>query len=238
MITPVRTRSASSSGIQSASRTACSAAAMAKRMKLSTLRWSFGAIQSSGLNVPSDPSPRAPRRRCRVARCAGIEPGDLPRPRLPRHQPRPGLLHAAGQRRHHAEPGYDHAPHRHPPLVRRSHRLARKPADGQVASARSPSSPNRDRATETLAVADPVPPQGPRGAEPRIPASAVARSLPAVSSGYRRKISAIPTTTSAAPAHAAAAGRWPVLSQSSGRISTGEVADSVETMPTFPPASA
>ena len=56
-ITPVRSRSASPSGIQSASRSACSAAVSAKRMKLSTLRWSFGATQSSGLNVPSDPSP-------------------------------------------------------------------------------------------------------------------------------------------------------------------------------------
>ena len=57
MITPVRSRSASSSGIQPASRSACSAAAIANRMKVSTLRWSFGAIQSSGLKVPSDPSP-------------------------------------------------------------------------------------------------------------------------------------------------------------------------------------
>ena len=58
MMTPVLSRSSSSSGIQSASRSACSAAVIAKRMKLSTLRWSFGAIQSSGLNVPSDPSPQ------------------------------------------------------------------------------------------------------------------------------------------------------------------------------------
>ncbi len=57
MMTPVRSRSASSSGIQPASRTAWVAAAMASRMKRSTLRWSLGAIQSSGLNVPSDPSP-------------------------------------------------------------------------------------------------------------------------------------------------------------------------------------
>ena len=55
MITPVRSRSASSSGFQPASRSACSAAAIANRMKVSTLRWSFGAIQSSGLKVPSRP---------------------------------------------------------------------------------------------------------------------------------------------------------------------------------------
>ncbi len=57
MITPVRSRSASSSGIQSASRSACSAAVSAKRMNGSIFRWSFGATQSSGLNVPSEPSP-------------------------------------------------------------------------------------------------------------------------------------------------------------------------------------
>ena len=38
MITPVRSRSASSSGFQPASVTACSAAVNAKRMKASTLR--------------------------------------------------------------------------------------------------------------------------------------------------------------------------------------------------------
>ena len=58
IITPVRQRPSSSSGIQPASRTACTAAATPYRMKSSTLRWSFGSIHSSGLNVPSLPSPR------------------------------------------------------------------------------------------------------------------------------------------------------------------------------------
>ena len=56
-MTPVRSRSASSSGFHPASASACSAAAIANRMKTSTLRLSLGAIQSSALNVPSDPSP-------------------------------------------------------------------------------------------------------------------------------------------------------------------------------------
>ena len=59
---------ASSSGFQPASVSACSAAAMANRMKLSTLRWSFGAIQSSGLKEPSLPSPKGTSQAIVVAR--------------------------------------------------------------------------------------------------------------------------------------------------------------------------
>jgi hypothetical protein len=57
IITPVRSLP-SSSGCQPESFTAWSAAAMAYRMKSSTLRCSFGSIQSSGLKLPSLPSPR------------------------------------------------------------------------------------------------------------------------------------------------------------------------------------
>ncbi len=57
IITPVRSRSSSVCGVQPLSFTACSAAAMPYRMKSSTLRRSFGSIQSSGLKLPSDPSP-------------------------------------------------------------------------------------------------------------------------------------------------------------------------------------
>jgi len=57
IITPVRSKSSCASGVQPESSTACCAAATPYRMKSSTLRRSFGAIQSSGLNVPSVPSP-------------------------------------------------------------------------------------------------------------------------------------------------------------------------------------
>lgn len=46
---------------------------------------------------------------------------------------------------------------------------------------------------------------------------------------YRVKISAIPAITTRAPPHAPAAGRCPVRSQMSGRMITGDVAESVET---------
>ncbi len=58
IITPVRQRSSSVAGTQPESCTACTAAAIPYRMKSSTLRCSFGSIQSSGLNVPAVPSPR------------------------------------------------------------------------------------------------------------------------------------------------------------------------------------
>ncbi len=57
IMTPVFSRFSSSSGFQPESSIACWAAAMPNRMKSSTLRRSLGAIQSSGLNVPSEPSP-------------------------------------------------------------------------------------------------------------------------------------------------------------------------------------
>src|SRR5205085_7995004 len=58
IIVPVAQRSSSLAGCQSASSSACRAAHMAKMMKSSTLRWSFGSIHWSGLNVPLLPSPR------------------------------------------------------------------------------------------------------------------------------------------------------------------------------------
>ena len=55
---PVAQRSSSVEGCQSASSSACLAALIAKMMKSSTLRWSFGSIHWSALKVPSVPSPR------------------------------------------------------------------------------------------------------------------------------------------------------------------------------------
>ena len=83
MMTPVRSRSSSSSGFQSASRSACSAAAMAKRMKVSTLRWSFGDIQSSGLKVPSLPSPIGTSQAMPVGRCVASKRVIFPAPDWP-----------------------------------------------------------------------------------------------------------------------------------------------------------
>ena len=57
IITPVRSFSSSDGSSQPASRTACTAAAIPYRMKSSTLRRSLGSIQSSGLKLPSLPSP-------------------------------------------------------------------------------------------------------------------------------------------------------------------------------------
>ena len=56
--TPVAQRSSSVVGCQPASSSAWRAAHIAKTMKSSTLRWSFGSIHWSGLKVPSLPSPR------------------------------------------------------------------------------------------------------------------------------------------------------------------------------------
>src|SRR5487761_1821039 len=58
IITPVRSRSTGSVGFQSASSTACCAAASAKTINSSILRCSFGGTQSSALNEPDDVSPR------------------------------------------------------------------------------------------------------------------------------------------------------------------------------------
>src|SRR5580692_884490 len=58
IMVPVAQRSSSVAGCQLASSSACRAAAMAKMMKSSTLRWSFGSIHWSGLNVALEPSPR------------------------------------------------------------------------------------------------------------------------------------------------------------------------------------
>src|SRR5215469_3672099 len=58
IMVPVAHLSSSLSGCQLASSSACRAAAIAKMMKSSTLRWSFGSIHWSGLKVPSLPSPR------------------------------------------------------------------------------------------------------------------------------------------------------------------------------------
>src|SRR6516225_2257032 len=58
IMVPVAHLSSSVDGCQFASSSACVAAAMAKMMKSSTLRWSFGSIHWSGLKEPSLPSPR------------------------------------------------------------------------------------------------------------------------------------------------------------------------------------
>src|SRR3984885_2525020 len=57
IMVPVAQRSSSVEGCQSASSSAWRAAHIAKMMKSSTLRWSFGSIHWSGLNVLSVPSP-------------------------------------------------------------------------------------------------------------------------------------------------------------------------------------
>ena len=58
IMVPVAHLSSSVAGCQSASSSAWPAAAMPKMMKSSTLRWSFGSIQISGLKVSLVPSPR------------------------------------------------------------------------------------------------------------------------------------------------------------------------------------
>src|SRR5215213_1706511 len=70
IMVPVAQRSSSVEGCQSASSSAWRAAAIAKTMKSSTLRWSFGSIHWSGLNVPSLPSPRGITQAIRLARSA------------------------------------------------------------------------------------------------------------------------------------------------------------------------
>src|SRR5712671_8122896 len=65
---PVAHLSSSVDGCQSASSSACRAAAIAKMMKSSTLRWSFGSIHWSGLKVPSLPSPRGITQAIRLVR--------------------------------------------------------------------------------------------------------------------------------------------------------------------------
>src|SRR6185437_11481952 len=58
IMVPVAHFSSSVEGCQFASSRACLAAAIAKMMKSSTLRWSFGSIHWSGLKLASEPSPR------------------------------------------------------------------------------------------------------------------------------------------------------------------------------------
>src|SRR5712664_404394 len=65
---PVAQRSSSVAGCQFASSSAWRAAHIAKMMKSSTLRWSFGSIHWSGLNVPSVPSPRGITQAIRLVR--------------------------------------------------------------------------------------------------------------------------------------------------------------------------
>src|SRR5438874_8923207 len=67
---PVAHLSSSVEGCQSASSSAWRAAAIAKMMKSSTLRCSFGSIHWSGLKVPSLPSPRGITQAIRLARSA------------------------------------------------------------------------------------------------------------------------------------------------------------------------
>src|SRR5207245_7288762 len=67
---PVAHLASSVEGCQSASSSAWRAAAIAKMMKSSTLRGSFGSIHWSGLKVPSLPSPRGITQAIRLARSA------------------------------------------------------------------------------------------------------------------------------------------------------------------------
>src|ERR1700704_5291616 len=68
IITPLAQRSSSVAGCQPASSSACFAAHIAKMMKSSTLRWSFGSIHWSGLKEPSLPSPRGITQAIRLVR--------------------------------------------------------------------------------------------------------------------------------------------------------------------------
>src|SRR5439155_11668191 len=68
IIVPVAQRSSSVEGCQLASSSAWRAAHIAKMMKSSTLRWSFGSIHWSGLNVPPLPSPRGTTQAIRLVR--------------------------------------------------------------------------------------------------------------------------------------------------------------------------
>src|SRR5258705_12974505 len=68
IMVPVAQRSTSVAGWQLASSSGCFAALMAKMMKSSTLRWSFGSIHWSGLKVPSLPSPRGTTQAIRLVR--------------------------------------------------------------------------------------------------------------------------------------------------------------------------
>src|SRR6266403_1046688 len=65
---PVEQRSSSVAGCQFASSSAWRAAHIAKIMKSSTLRWSFGSIHWSVLNVPPEQSPRGPTQAIRLVR--------------------------------------------------------------------------------------------------------------------------------------------------------------------------
>src|SRR6266849_5963718 len=74
IIVPVAQRSSSVEGCQSASSSAWRAAHIAKMMKSSTLRWSFGSIHWSGLKLPSEPSPRGITQAIRLERSATSRP--------------------------------------------------------------------------------------------------------------------------------------------------------------------
>ena len=83
IMTPVRANSFSSDGFQPASNTACSAAETPYKMKSSTLRRSFGSIQSSGLKVPPDPSPKGTSQAYLVVTRSGSNLVILPAPDFP-----------------------------------------------------------------------------------------------------------------------------------------------------------
>src|SRR3984885_9870831 len=68
IMVPVAQRSCSVAGCQSASSSAWRAAHIAKIMKSSTLRWSFGSIHWSGLKLPSLPSPRGTTQAMRLVK--------------------------------------------------------------------------------------------------------------------------------------------------------------------------
>src|ERR1700680_466148 len=68
IMVPLAQRSSSLAGCQVASLSAWRAAHIAKMMKSSTLRWSFGSIHWSGLKVPLLPSPRGTTQAIRLVR--------------------------------------------------------------------------------------------------------------------------------------------------------------------------
>ena len=112
-------------------RAPASAAAMAKTMKRSTLRCSLGSIHSSGLNVPSAPSPRGIAAGDLAGEVVDLEVVDRAGAALAGEDAGPGGLDAAAQRRDHAQSGDDdtaHDLHRRCSAVVSTTRLGRQAA--------------------------------------------------------------------------------------------------------------
>ncbi len=88
------------------------AAHIAKTMKSSTLRCSFGSIQWSGLKLPSGAiRVRGTAQAMRAGRSGDVERFDLADAALARNEAPPRRFDAAAERRQHAQSGDDNTPH-------------------------------------------------------------------------------------------------------------------------------